>query len=138
MGYFEALKAAGAKLLASSTFGSYQGDWFAKVVYQGRTFWVHGSYGSCSYCDAFQSEFDYAAGDTCDEHKYEGDSPESKACEACKAAPATYQAKLAAFGLGYLTSGDMTQAEAEALASRNLEWDEDATEMLTFVQANAI
>jgi len=59
MGYFEALEAAGAQVLASQTFGSYQGDWFAKVNYNGSTAWVHGCYGSCSGCDAFCAEFDF-------------------------------------------------------------------------------
>lgn len=56
--YSGALEAAGAKVLAYSEFGSYQGDWFALVEYQGQTGWVLGSYGSCSGCDAFQAEFE--------------------------------------------------------------------------------
>lgn len=56
--YEGSLEAAGAKVLAFSEFGDYQGSWYAKVEYEGKTGWISGSYGSCSGCDAFQSEFD--------------------------------------------------------------------------------
>jgi len=35
MSYDEALKAAGAEVLLYESFGSYQGDWWAKVVKRG-------------------------------------------------------------------------------------------------------
>lgn len=137
MGYHEAMEAAGAQVLAFESFGSYQGDWFAKVVFEGRTFWVHGCFGSCSGCDAFQAEFDYDEGKTCSEHRYEDGTPEQLACEECKQAAPKYQQKLAEFGRSYLNH-DMTQDEAEKYASQNLEWDSDASEMLTFVQTNKL
>jgi len=56
MGYSEAIEANGVKIKEFKEFGSYQGDWFA-LLEDGRI--VFGSYGSCSGCDAFQSEFDY-------------------------------------------------------------------------------
>lgn len=136
-GYTKAMEAAGAVILASEAFGSYQGDWWAKVTYEGRTYWVHGSYGSCSGCDAYQSEFDYN-GPQCDEHKYEEGSPEQLACEACKLAAVAYQEKLADFGRSYLVGGEMTQEEAEKSAAQNIEWDSDAPAMLEFLKSNAI
>ena len=138
MGYSEALTAAGAEVLDFKYFGSYQGDWYALVNYNGTRQWVHGSFGSCSYCDAFESEFDYTHDDACSEHHYEQDSDEAKACADCKNAGAVYAQKLAAFGLSYLTSGTMTQEEAEKLASEHLEWDSDAQEMLDYLKANSI
>jgi len=68
MGYRTAMEAAGATVLAYESFGSYQGDWFALVVYGGKTFWVHGSYGSCSGCDAFCAEFDFGVMTTAAKH----------------------------------------------------------------------
>lgn len=59
MSYILTLEKAGAKILGSHFTGSYQGSWGAVVIYNGEKGLVTGSYGSCSYCDAFQSEFDY-------------------------------------------------------------------------------
>ena len=56
-GYKQALLAAGCEILKFQEFGDYQGEWIALVKYKGRTTWVFGAYGSCSGCDAFQSEF---------------------------------------------------------------------------------
>jgi hypothetical protein len=48
------LELAGARVIAYETFGSYQGDWLAKVEHNGAVKWIHGSYGSCSGCDALE------------------------------------------------------------------------------------
>ena len=135
MGYSTAMEAAGATVLQYESFGSYQGDWFALVVYGGKTFWVHGSYGSCSGCDAFCAEFDFGGDDNvCEAHRYDkhGD------CQDCADCSQDYQRRLADFGRSYLTGGEMTQAEAEKSAAKNLEWDSDAQEMVDFVKAHAI
>jgi hypothetical protein len=100
MSYKSALEAAGAKVLAMQYFGSYQGDWLAKVVFDGETGWVAGSFGSCSYCDGFQREFDYC---------YEDET-------------ADYQERLRLFGLGYL-SALATQEQQEAICKRQLPAD---------------
>lgn len=71
MSYEEALKAAGAEVHAYETFGSYQGDWWALVSYEGKHGFVHGYYGSCSGCDAFEAEFGWTENE-CEDHKYEG------------------------------------------------------------------
>lgn len=107
MGYQEALEAAGAIVLDFTKFGSYQGDWWAVVDYQGKRGWVNGSYGSCSGCDAFESEFGWHDEDN--------------------------QEKLAAFGKNYLDSL-MNQDEAIKEASRYIEWDTDAQEMVAHIQ----
>ena len=85
-GYCEAMEAAGAEVLAYEEFGSYQGDWWAKVGYQGREYWVHGTFGSCSGCDAFQSEFEFDNPERCESHTYWDvvDIPDD--CEACEVA----------------------------------------------------
>ncbi len=60
MGYSSALIAAGAEVLDFGTFGDYQGTWIAEVNYNGQHGFVVGAYGSCYFCDAFESEFDFA------------------------------------------------------------------------------
>ena len=52
MSYELALEEAGAKVLEFQSFGSFQGEWWAKVEYNGEIGWVAGCYGSCSGCDA--------------------------------------------------------------------------------------
>jgi len=110
MSYESALQAAGAKILCFESFGSYQGDWLAKVEHEGEVKWIQGCYGSCSGCDAFEAEFGW-----------DDATPE----------------KLAEFGRPYL-SGGMSQDEAEKFAERNIEWDSDAKPMLDFVRNNKI
>jgi hypothetical protein len=131
--YEGALQAAGAEVLAFERFGSYQGDWWAKVRHKDTVGWINGSFGSCSGCDAIEAEFG-SEQDKCEEHKWEPDSP---ACADCDAAKAAFTTKYAAFGANYL-DGLMTQEEAEKKASENLEWDAGATEMRDFVKANSI
>lgn len=131
MSYESALEAAGATVHEFKEFGSYQGDWWAKVTHNGQTGWVQGSYGSCSGCDAFQAEFDYG-NDQCSDHKYVWDAP--KDCEACTALKNDKQAKLARFGEGYLDL--MDQAEAEARAGSR--WGDSEPEALQFIKDHAI
>lgn len=133
MGYCEAMEAAGAEVLAYQEFGSYQGDWWAKVSFEGSTFWVHGAYGSCSGCDAFQAEFNYCD-EACEEHRYDYPPPDN--CTKCEAAKADHQSRLAAFGLSYLTGNEHTQAEAEK-ENEPSDWDPHEEE-LTFLKNNAI
>lgn len=94
MSYQEALEAAGAEVLVFEQFGSYQGDWLARVLYEGQELYINGSYGSCSGCDAFEAEFGFDE-QKCNVHIYQYDSPD---CTECKAA---YQQKLADFGRRY-------------------------------------
>lgn len=129
MGYESALEAAGATVHKFKSFGSYQGDWWAKVTFNGQDGWAHGYFGSCSYCDAFDREFDY--GYDCDEHRYL--SGDKTGCAECVRLEADYNARLKTFGLRYLTEL-YTQEEAEKEASSNLEWDMDATAMLNWIK----
>ena len=101
MGYCEALKAAGAKVEFYEEVGSYQGDWYAFVEYEGRRGLVHSSYGSCSGCDAYQDAFSWFA----------EEEP-------------NYQERLAEFGRGYL-GHILTRAEAEKLVEDAWESDRD-------------
>ena len=114
MSYQESLEAAGAIVLIFDSFGSYQGDWWAKVEYNGRIGWVNGSYGSCSGCDAFEAEFGWN----------DDEQPD-------------YQERLADFGRSYLDNL-YTQEEAEKESSKYLDWDMDAQEMLDFIKKNNI
>lgn len=113
MSYSEALEAAGAKVLLFEEFGSYQGEWFALVTYNGEKGWVNGCYGSCSHCDSFESEFGWN----------DDERPD-------------YQERLADFGKVYL-EGLMTQEQAVAHASQHLEWDSDAAEMVAYLNSHA-
>lgn len=110
MSYQESLEAAGDTIIAFEQFGSYQGEWYALVEWNGERGWVNGCFGSCSYCDAFEAEFGWSA----DEED-------------------GYQQKLADFGRVYL-EGMMSQDAAEKAAGENISWDSDAEEMLKFVQ----
>jgi len=103
MGYTEALKAAGAKVLLHKTVGSYQGEWVAVVEKDGEVKALHAYYGSCSGCDAFEAEFGY------DIHSYEshGDGTYFSNydegtwrddCAECQ----NFKAKLKVFGEKYL------------------------------------
>lgn len=133
--YETALVAAGATVHAFREFGSYQGDWYARVTLaDGSTGWVSGAYGSCSGCDAFEREFEYASGGQCAEHRYENDVPE---CPDCAEVRVEYQRRLGEFGQRYL-DGLMTQEEAEARASENDDWDCSVPEMVEFLKQHAV
>lgn len=93
--YRRVLEAAGAIVRDFREFGSYQGDWFA-VLADGTV--IAGTYGSCSECDAFESEFD------CKEP-----TPE----------------QLAAFGREYLDDPQDIQTLI-AHHAKNAEWDEES------------
>jgi len=131
MSYYQAMEAAGANVLAFQSFGSYQGDWWAKVEFNDITFFVSGSYGSCSGCDAFEGEFGWENG-RCSDHEY--DEAGSVGCPECAERGITFQKRLSDFGLAYLTN-PWTQEEAIKEASRNLDWDSDAQEMVDWLKA---
>jgi hypothetical protein len=131
--YAQAMEMAGAEILAFEQFGSYQGEWYAKVRYEGEVGWVQGSYGSCSGCDAFEAEFGYGDHEHCEEHRYQSGEVQ---CIDCRIAKNEYMVRMVDFGKGYLTL--QTQDWAVKEASRNLEWDSDAQEVLNWLLANAI
>jgi len=69
MSYRDSLIAAGARVIAYEHFGDWQGSWIALVEYQGQQGWVQGAFGSCDYCDAFQSQFDWDTDFACEDVK---------------------------------------------------------------------
>lgn len=114
MSYKKALEAAGAEVLAFETFGSYQGDWFAKVRYEGEVFWLRDYYGSCSGCDAFEADVGYSWG-----------IPEEE-----------YNAKVAEFGKRYLEPSErLTFEQALEIAGKD-NWDNTSEDMVKFVKEN--
>ena len=129
MGYCEAMEMAGATVHNYREFGSYQGDWYAYVTYEGVTGWVRGSYGSCSGCDAFEAEFGYGDRGSCSDHRWNA----AFGCSACEDAAKDYNSRLADFGRGYL-DGILSSQDALAQASEHLEWDMDAREMVDFIR----
>lgn len=132
MSYEQAMEAAGAKVLAFEQFGSYQGDWWALVEFQDKRGFVHGYYGSCSGCDAFEGEFGYSNDPWCDQHSYRPDAD----CKGCQEAKAKRDEKLAAFGKDYLDV-IVPRETAVVEASKNLEWDGDAQAVVDWLQSAA-
>jgi hypothetical protein len=132
MSYEKALEAAGAKVLAFEQFGSYQGDWWALVETDDHIGWVHDYFGSCSHCDAFESDFGYGAVFEVGEHMWDRNG--SRVATEADVAP--WREKLRAFGAAYLEN-ILTQQEAEKLAAENIEWDGNAAEMLAFIKQHA-
>lgn len=116
MSYKVALEAAGAKVLQFKNFGDWSGSWYSLVEYNGTKGWVRGSFGSCSYSDSFEAEF----GNYWDEEEN----------------PEEYNKRLDAFGRRYLDNM-LTQEEAEAEASKDIDWDLDAEVALKFIKKNA-
>lgn len=112
--YEQALEAAGVKVLDFKSFGSYQGEWWAKVQFPNdEIYFVPGYYGSCSGCDAFEGEFGWSDRDK-----------------------ENYPERLKNFGRDYLTDC-YTLEQAIEYSSRNLEWDTDAEEMVTWLKGHA-
>jgi hypothetical protein len=136
MSYKLALEAAGATVFAFERFGSYQGDWLAKVEYNGRRGWVKDYYGSCSGCDAFQAEFGYA-----DDYEEENGKFLINRREVTKeeydAEYTPYRLRLIQFGDRYLMN-IISQQEVEKYVAENSEWDLEADEMMKFVKKNSI
>ena len=133
MSYETALQAAGAKVIEFKSFGSYQGDWYALAEYNGERGWIHGFFGSCSGCDAFEAEFDYDEKEHCDQHEYVNNPPP---CAGCDEAKAKYDAKLAEFGRPYLegmSKPDLLLAELDERA----EWDDESREAATWIRSLA-
>jgi hypothetical protein len=130
MGYIDALVEAGAVVHEFKEFGSYQGDWVALVTVKGETGWVEGSYGSCSGCDSFESEFGWSDRD-CNQHSYR----HNDACLGCQAAAKTYDARLADFGKTYLDCIQSTEQFVKTHTTRD--WGDDE-EMVTWVRKMAL
>lgn len=102
MGYKEALVAAGATVTDFASFGSWQGDWFAVCEVAGERRLVHGWFGSCTGCDAFEAEFGLSDEET-----------------------AGFAAKLAAFGKRYLDNHENPLELRDKFVADAL-WDYDA------------
>ena len=117
MGYSQALEAAGCKILAFEEFGCYQGTWLAFVEYNGQKGIVEGSYGSCSGCDAFQSEFGWKGVVHEKNGKYYKSrySDEEITQEEYDELKKTADKKLADFGLSYLAGGLYDKAHYEQM-----------------------
>lgn len=105
--YEELLEDICEEVYCYKEFGSYQGDWFAKVKYNKKICWIHGWYGSCCCCDWLQSQ-DFTEDDDIIKQN---------------------------FITQYLEpSMIFTQEEAENEASKNIDWDYEAEAVLTFIK----
>lgn len=110
--YHWALLEVGAEVHAFQDFGSYQGDWLAKVTYKGKTGWIHDYYGSCSGCDNFEDE--------CDNTSRTKKAWHSFAVKFCK---------------DYLDD-IRTYEDVLETCSKNTNWDTDAKDMIKFLKEN--
>ena len=129
--YKDALTAAGATVHAFESFGTWQGDWWARVtVPNGHTGWIHGHFGSCSGCDSYEAEIGLDAGH-CDEHYTAADQA---SCAECASKRIAFQDKVKRFGTHYLASV-MTQEEAMR-ATEPTEWDDEGDQR-AFIEAKS-
>lgn len=131
MGYYEALEAAGASVHAYNEFGSYQGQWYALVTYNGETGWIADWYGSCSGCDAFEADVGYER-DCCEDHWTH--TPE---CERCVSREAEYETTLTNFGKTYLEGKLLTTDEVLSKLREECCYSCDADEVIAWVETNA-
>ena len=129
--YCQALIFAGAEVLAFKTFGSYQGDWIAKIKLNGEILWIHDYYGSCSGCDAFQSEVDIEWHQHEDGKTVWGIDGFKEDCEACQKMKTQY----ADFGKKYFEDTVSYEKLLENVG-KNIEWDYEAQEMVDWVKNN--
>lgn len=134
MNYVSCLELAGAEVLADKYFGSYQGDCFAKVSYEGTVGWIHDSYGSCAGCDALEA-LDSEYPDGCRDRYKPGHDSES--CEACEAALEERSNQFLLYGHDLLEH-ILTQEEAEATVEKNISWSLEDAEALEWLRENAI
>lgn len=125
--YKDALEAAGFTVHAYEQFGSYQGDWLAKVTApNGREGYIRDYYGSCCGCDALEADIGYE-NSHCEKHEYH-----QYDCEDCKSVE---RKNLGEFGKKYIAEV-LTKEEALAEASKNIDWDSDAKVMVDWINSN--
>jgi hypothetical protein len=139
MGYDLALKQAGAKVLGFEKFGDWQGTWAAVVKYNDKFGVVTGSFGSCSYCDAFQSEFDdMGTFATADGEFYVDFEKVSE--EAYNLKMADHDERLANFGLSYLTVvQDLSDIENQLKHVNADDWfGDERLQLLTWCKTNLL
>lgn len=136
--YAQALEACGAIVYEHKRFGSYQGDWIAYVKFNDSKFFVHGEFGSCSVCDHFQREMNYSKYDAFSiTESLNGD--DVYVMDECRSRPLTESEKtellgeVRSIGQRYLDD-PLTYEQMRDQASRHIDWDEDAYDMVNFVE----
>ena len=129
-GYQGALLLAGAEVLAFECFGSYQGDWLAKVRINGQIRWVHDYFGSCSYCDAFEHDLGGKFEHSCADNRYHNPVYRgfTSGCAQCQKA----KEAIGEFGKRYLEDA-VEFDEVRSQVVKNAEWDMDAQKMVTWL-----
>jgi len=119
--YDDLLRFGGAKVLAYEAFGSYQGDWIAKVRIKFRVKWIHGGFGSCSGCDAIQSETEHCS------HHWEQFKNDCDKCQECVQG----LKRLAAEYIAEATTFDDVFKEIS-----KHDWDSETPKMVKWMEAN--
>lgn len=126
IGYKAALEVCGAKILEYKEFGSYQGDWYAILIYNEKTLLIGGGYGSCSGCDSFQSDF---SGDNVIQ-SYEEAFPEELKAEDYDVGYKLDDLKK--FGLKYLND-PLNIEDIIKEKTNDLVWDNEAQEIINWI-----
>lgn len=130
MSYEKCLELAGATVHDSRHFGSYQGEWIAVVTFEGHYGFVWDYFGSCTGCDAFEAEFSGTSHDHKNPSEYWYVYNDFRVgCPECDAV----RERMRDFGRGYL-EGILSYEQARERASKNIEWDAEAKDMLRFVE----
>lgn len=135
MHYDEALKLAGAEVLAYNRFGSPTGHWWAKVDWQGRRAWVHGFFGVCPHCDVIESEIGefYHRHDGMNRRVDGRVSDFQEGCESCQ----EMSRRLLRIAREHLDNM-VDQADAEVLAANSPHRGVDRDEMTEWLRANRL
>lgn len=133
--YIRTLQYCGATVYESKKFGSYQGDWWAFVEYNDERFFVHGTFGSCPVCDSFQSETDSSffyddPFDVLNGKEVYNDYGIRRTLTDDEKIELSGIIKM--IGHRYLDD-PLTYDQAIKIASVDLDWDEDAQDMVDFI-----
>ncbi|MEK6832590.1 MAG: hypothetical protein AABY32_00965 [Nanoarchaeota archaeon] len=129
--YYKVLELAGATIKRFGEFGSYQGEWWAEVIYKDKRGWVNGFYGSCTGCDALLAEFG-RADHNCNGEEYYDPIYKMNFRENCKTCQ-NIKKRLIELGEKYLEN-IMSKADAITLARKNSDWDVEADKMVDFIK----
>lgn len=137
--YAQALEVCGASVYEHKRFGSYQGDWIAYVKFNDSKFFVHGTFGSCSVCDHFESEMSHSKWDVYSiAEALNGEDTyiwweESSPRPLTETEKTELRGEVRTIGQRYLDD-PLTYEQMIEQASRYIDWDADAEAMVEFIE----
>lgn len=131
--YAKCVALAGATILAHKQFGDNRGSAWILVDWENSRGWVQHSYGSCPGCDELAARMARAEYPNVDLDAYFLRDTSWHAFEMEVERIDTQTMKI--FGREMLQSRLLTQAEAEALVGKDIEWDLEVEEILLWIKA---